>query len=436
MIRKKSNPPEPDQVVKKHSLMDNKLLLLAISVLCAIISWSIVTLTFDQEGDRDFTVSEINYSYNSNLYTSMGLDIVDTPDIGSVQVKVEGSGTIIGQLEASDLMVYPNYSAVSGSGEQTLTLQARIANSQYTSNSGNIELTVISPTQITVVFDRVGEKTLPITIETVNLRVADGFMLYRSSTVPAEVTITGPQSELDAVSTVVAPVTMDSELSDSTSITTALELRDESGNVVSPQYATLDNESANVTLTVYQVRELPLAIDFINVPTGFDTSSLKYSLSHEYMTVAGPTRTVSELNELSVVSFDLGQQFAFDRDYQLPVELPSGLVALDDTTSVTLSFDTSDMASTVINVPNIKPINMPSNYDITVQSERVSNVTLYGPAEEIAELSPESVVAQLDCQNLQITAGQQTLPVSIIVPSSTRIFAVGSYTVSCQIDAR
>ena len=118
------------------------------------------------------------------------------------------------------------------------------------------------------------------------------------------------------------------------------------------------------------------------------------------------------------------------------MELPSGLVALDDTTSVTLSFDTSDMASTVINVPNIKPINMPSNYDITVQSERVSNVTLYGPADEIAELSPESVVAQLDCQNLQITAGQQTLPVSIIVPSSTRIFAVGSYTVSCQIDAR
>ena len=97
------------------------------------------------------------------------------------------------------------------------------------------------------------------------------------------------------------------------------------------------------------------------------------------MVVAGPTRTVSALNELSVISFDLGQQFAFDRDYQLPVELPSGLVAQDDTTSVTLSFDTSDMASVTLNVPNIRTINMPSNYDITVQSERVSNVTLYGP---------------------------------------------------------
>lgn len=436
MIRKKSNPPEPDQVIKKHSLLDNRLFLLAISLLCAILSWSIVTLNFDQEGDMDFTVDEINYSYNSNLYTSQGLDIVDTPQISGVQVKVEGSGTIIGQLEASDLMVYPNYSTVSGSGEQTLTLQARIASSRFSNNMSNVELTVVSPRQVTIVFDKVGEKTLPVSVETTNLKVADNFLLYRSSAVPAEVTITGPQSELDAIASVVAPVNVENELSDSTSVTTALQLRDESGGVITPEYATLDNDSANVTLTVYQVRDLPLSIDFINVPTGFDTSSLSYQLSQDTMLVAGPTRTVSNLSELSVISFDLGQQFAFDRDYQLPVELPSGLVALDDTTSVTLSFDTSEMDSVTLNVPNIRPVNMPSNYDIEVMTERVPSVTLYGPADEIANLSPESVVAQLDCQDLQIAAGQQTLPVTILVPSSTRIFAVGSYTVLCQISSR
>lgn len=430
----KNKTPGPDQTTKKHTIWDSRLFVLAVSLLFAILSWSIVTLTLDPEGDKTFTVSEVSYSYNSSLYTSLGLDIVETEPIGNIQVKVEGSGTVIGQLQSSDLIVYPNYSTVSGAGEQTLSLQARVSNSQFSTN--NIEVQVVSPTQVTVVFDKVGEKTLPVTVESANLSIADGFMLYRSSSVPAEVTISGPQSELDSITSVVAPVTVDDELSDSTSVTTALEMRDENGNVVSPQYASLDSTSANVTLTVYQVRELPLAIDFINVPTGFDTSSLKYTLSQETMVVAGPTRTVSALNALSVISFDLGQQFAFDRDYQLPVELPSGLVAQDDTTSVTLSFDTSDMASVTINVPNIRTINMPSNYDITVQSERVSNVTLYGPKDEIKELLPDSVVAQLDCQNLQITAGQQTLPVTIQVPSSSRIFAVGSYTVPCQITSR
>ena len=416
MNRKNKSVPEPDQPVKKRSLWDNRLFLLVASLLCAIISWSIVTLTFDSEGAREFTVSEI------------------APQVGSVRVRVEGSGTVIGQLSASDLMVYPNYANVSGSGEQTLTLQARVASSQFSSN--DITLTVISPTTATIVFDRVSEKTLPVTVDSNGLSVADGYMLYRSNPVPSEVTITGPQSELDAITSVVAPVTVDSELSDSTSVTTSLELRDENGNTITPEYAELDNASANVTLTVYQVRELPLAVDFINVPTGFDTSSLNYSLSQETMLVAGPTRTVSALTELSVVSFDLGQQFALDRDYQLQVELPSGLVALDDTTNVTLSFDTANMGSVTLNVPNIRTVNMPSNYDVEVMSERVTNVTLYGPADEIAELSPESVVAQLDCQNLQITAGQQTLPVTIQVPSSSRIFAVGSYTVTCQITSR
>lgn len=436
MMRKTNNPPEPDQAVKKRSLWDNRPFLLVVSVLCAIISWSIVTLTFDPEGDLEFTVSEVNYSYNANLYTAMGLDIVEAPQLGSIRVRVEGSGTVIGQLNAEDLMVYPSYSSVTGAGEQTLTLQARIANNQFANNAGNVELTVLSPRQVTVVFDRVGEKTLPVTVESRGVRIADGYMLYRSSAVPAEVTVTGPQSELDAISSVVASVTGDSELSDSTSVATALQLRDENGNTLSPEYASLDSESANVTLTVYQVRELPLAIDFINVPTGFDTSSLQYSLSQQTMSVAGPTRTVSALNELSVISFDLGQQFAFDRDYQLAVELPSGLVALDDTTSVTLSFDTSQMASVTLGVPNIRVVNMPSNYNIEILADRVPDVTLYGPADEIAELLPESVVAQIDCQNLQVTAGQQTLPVAIQVPSSSRIFAVGSYTVSCQVSSR
>lgn len=430
----KNKAPAPEQTTKKHSIWDNKLFVLAVSLLCAILSWSIVTLTLDPEGDKTFTVSEVSYSYNSNLYTSQGLDIVETEQIGNIQVKVEGSGTVIGQLQASDLIVYPNYSTVSGAGKQTLSLQARVSSTQFSTN--NIDVQVVSPKQVDVVFDKVGQKTLPITVESANLSVADGFMLYRSSSVPAEVTISGPQSELDAITSVVAPVMVDGDLSDSTSVTTALEMRDENGNVVAPQYASMDSTSANVTLTVYQVRELPLAIDFINVPTGFDTSSLKYTLSQETMLVAGPTRTVSALSELSVISFDLGQQFAFDRDYQLPVELPSGLVAQDDTSSVTLSFDTSDMASVTINVPNIRTINMPSNYDITVQSERVSNVTLYGPKDEIENLLPDSVVAQLDCQNLQITAGQQTLPVTIQVPSSSQIFAVGSYTVLCQISSR
>ena len=58
MNRKNKSVPEPDQPVKKRSLWDNRLFLLVASLLCAIISWSIVTLTFDSEGAREFFAAQ------------------------------------------------------------------------------------------------------------------------------------------------------------------------------------------------------------------------------------------------------------------------------------------------------------------------------------------------------------------------------------------
>ena len=176
-------------------------------------------------------------------------------------------------------------------------------------------------------------------------------LLYRTAAVPAEITLRGPTSELDQVSSIVAPVQIDGELADTTTVPAMLELRDEEGNVFTPQYTSMDSDSANVTLTVYQVRELPLEVDFIGTPNGFDVESLHCSLSQQTLKV-------------------------------------------------------------------------------------VSNVTLYGPAAEIEELSADSIVAQIDCQSLNLTVGQQTIAVSIQIPSSSRIFATGSYTVQCEVTSK
>ena len=215
-----------------------------------------------------------------------------------------------------------------------------------------------------------------------------------------------------------------------------LELRDEEGNAFTPQYTSMESDSANVTLTVYQVRELPLKVDFIGTPNGFDVESLHYSLSQQTLRVAGPARTISALEALTVTDFDLAREFEPGRDYQRLIELPAGIVSLDGVTNVTLDFDTSEMASTKLNVSNIRAINVPSNYELQILSSIVSGVTLYGPADEIEELSADSIVAQIDCQSLNLTVGQQTIAVSIQIPSSSRIFATGSYTVQCEVTSK
>ena len=51
-------------------------------------------------------------------------------------------------------------------------------------------------------------------------------------------------------------------------------------------------------------------------------------------------------------------------------------------------------------------------------------------------MSAASVQAEVDCASVSLTAGQMTLPVTVRVPSSSRIFAVGSYTVQSEITAK
>lgn len=424
----------PQSSAGRNSPWNHPAFSMLLALLCGFIAWTVVTVYVDPQGSVTVQDVPINYANSASTYTSQGLDIVEKPDIETVDVKVTGNSTIIGNIQNSDIMVYPSYAGVSGAGKVTLRLQARLVNT--TDFPGNIECLVENPKTIDVVFDEVSEKTLPITVDASAVSVADGYMLNKTTAVPAEITLRGPTTELDQVASVVATVPGDGELSDTTTVPATLELRDENGETFTPQYTTMDSDTANVTLTIYQVRELPLVVDFIGTPTNFDTKSLKYSLSQDTLRVAGPARTVSALEELTVTDFDLAREFELGRDYQRLVELPAGIVSLDGVTSVTLSFDTEDMASTTLNISNIKPINVPSNYEIEVLSSLVSGVTLYGPADEIEAISADSVVAQIDCQSVNLTVGQQSIPVTIQIPSSTRVFSTGSYTVQCEVVAK
>lgn len=423
--------PSPERETFRHRLWDNSVTLFLLSLVCAFAAWMVVTMYFDNRGSYTIANATVNYSYQSSVYTALDLNIVEQPNIGNVRVSAKGNNTIIGSMSAADIMVYPNYSPVNGPGEVTLRLEARLVNNDY-ANQG-IELTVESPTTITLMFDSVIQKTVPVTVENNGVAIADGFTLQRTASVPAEVVLRGPASELDRIASVVAPVSLNEELADTAIFNSILEMRDENGEKLDLRYTTADTETAEVTMTVYQVRELPLSVDFIGLPSRFDVSSLKYTLSRETLRVAGPARIVQNMSELSVTSFDLSQEFAFNRDYQRQIELPSGIVSQEGIGAVTLSFDTSGMDSKVLNLDNIQLINVPSNLEVEVLTHIVNDVRVYGPRQEVQLLTANSVLAQVDCQYLTLTGGQQVVPVTIQIPYSSRIFAVGSYTVECLI---
>lgn len=414
---------------KDKSLLDDRRFSIPLSVLLAVALWMVVTMVINPNQSTTIYNVPVDFTYNSTSYTSKGLDIVNNPQ-KNVSLKLEGNGYDLSGLKAEDFVVYPDYSSVNGPGEVTLPLRVLVRDS-----ASQVKASVNKDERVTVVFDSVEEKTFTVQVQASDLTIADGYKLQGTVSSPSMVTVSGPASEVDRIDRIVARVEPSSDLenmSESKIKTVTLEAQDAEGEALSLQYTTMDTTVVDVTINIYQTKELPLVVNFINVPEGFDLNTLKYSLSQETMVVSGKPETLESLTELAVSDFDLST-FEMDKSYSLNVNLPKGVESKDNVKTITLSFDTTGLASRTLNVANIRTINTPDGYSVKVNDTRVANVTLIGPEDELEELSPSSVVATVDMSQSQVVEGTESLSASISVPSSSTIFAVGSYSVECSI---
>ena len=426
----KKNGAKP-AVAHKKNILDDRRIRLALSVLGAIVAWMVVTIIVQPGTTNTIYNVPVDYTYDSSVDTSRGLSIVSAED-KTVNLKISGDGYTIGSLSANDFVVYPDWSSVRDSGEKSLRLQVR---SQSTLLTG-VSVSIDGDNTVDVVFDVVEEKTLPIQVTTNYLKIADGYILYGTDISKETVTLSGPSTELSKVETCTAEVTHNGELTSPVTLDTDLRFYTRSGSEVKFEYTTLETDSVEVTLQVYKLATLPVKVSFINAPRDFDPSVLVYSLSKQTLNVAGPESQIEKLSTLSVGTIDLST-FALNKVYELPIELPGNIRLLDNISSITVSFDSSKLETKTMNLPAscVQVVNLPSTYTLTVQTERLMNVTLCGPAGLLDTLVPEQVVIEIDADDFYVAAGQQNIACRLYVPSNGKIFALGSYVIQCKIES-
>ncbi len=428
---KKDNGTKP-AVTHSKSILDDRRIRLALAVLGAVIAWMVVTIIV-QPGTTNMIYNvPVDYTYDSSAYTSRGLSIVSAED-KTVNLKLSGDGYTIGGLAASDFVVYPDWSSVRDSGEKNLRLLVRGANSLLNGITVTIDG---SDNTVDVVFDVVEEKTLPVTTTTNYLTISDGYILYSTEVSKETVTLSGPSSELDKVATCTAEVTYTGELDSSVTLETPLRFYTSGGTEVKFEYTELEESTVDVTLQVYKMATLPVNVTFINAPRGFDNSVLVYALSRQQLKVAGPAEKIDALSTLSIGTIDLST-FSLNKTYEMPIELPSDIYLLDNISSITVSFDCSNLETKTLNLPSscVQVVNLPSTYQLTVETDRLMNVILCGPKGAMETLTPEQVVIEIDAEDFSVATGQQNIACRLYVPSNGKIFALGSYVLQCRIDS-
>ena len=428
---KKDNGTKP-AVTQSKSILDDRRIRMLLAVLGAVIAWMVVTIIVQPGTTNVIYNVPVDYTYDSSAYTSRGLSIVSAQD-KTVNLKLSGDGYTIGGLAASDFVVYPDWSSVRDSGEKNLRLLVRGANGLLNGVTVTIDG---SDNTVDVVFDVVEEKTLPVTITTNYLTISEGYILYSTEVSKETVTLSGPSSELDKVATCTAEVTYTGELDSSVTLETPLRFYTSGGTEVKFEYTELEESTVDVTLQVYKMATLPVNVTFINAPRDFDNSVLVYSLSRQQLKVAGPAEKIDALSTLSIGMIDLST-FSLNKTYEMPIELPSDIYLLDNISSITVSFDCSNLETKTLNLPSscVQVINLPSTYQLTVETDRLMNVILCGPRGAMETLTPEQVVIEIDAEDFAVATGQQNIACRLYVPSNGKIFALGSYVLQCRIDS-
>lgn len=404
--------------------------LMALSLAIAIVIWSFVALSVNSMSTRTIDGIKVEIPSTGASYQSFGLDIIDSGEEYTASVTVAGDRSIIGSLTADSITVTPDFSKVTEAGTYNITLNA-VKDNQLL----DYEIRAVNPTRLVLTFGESVMRKFQISPVITGYTLSEGYVTQPLVVSPPTVTVIGSSETVDRIRKVTAEAVLSGVLTEPHTVQAAVHLYDAEDNEISTELLRIDAKSVEVLVPVYKRGEMDFDIEFTNVPSGFDTSVLKYTLSPSSIGVAytgtstSPV-TVRTIGYVDMASLDLNGTYEFD------LTLPSGYVKLDDEEKVTVKFNTEGMSSLKMTVSDIRISNMPEGYEAKIITDKITGVTVIGETGALSKLVPGSLTAVIDGSQLKPDLATQTVPVSVIIPSSSAVWAVGAYTVSVEVTRR
>ena len=409
---------------KLSKLLDDSRFLMLISVMMAIVLWAYVVIFVNNEHTTTIHDVPINMQYRGSVYRSMGLDVIEM-DITTVDVSVTGPRSVTGDLTADDIIVYPSITAIDGPGAYTFILT-----SDKASNISNFTINSYSHDSVTVRLDRLVSKEFPVEVDISSVVVDADYMAGRPTTNPSTITITGPEYKVNSVSKVVAATITTETLSQSAVLPSRICLYDENGGEIDDKLLSMNVAEVDITIPIMKEVILPVKVEYVNVPSGFNTDILQQSLSVKEIRLSVPAQVESSLTDFVVGYIDLatlktGEKYTFD------LKLPAGYRSLDEITQISATVSSNNLTERVMNVSEIKVVN-DAEGDIQLLTKVINNVTIVGEKSAVEKLSAGSVIAQIDAATLTAAQGQQSVEVDFLIPATDAAYVKGVYTVNIK----
>ena len=409
-----------------RKLLSNKRFTVPFSLVLAFVLWLVITINQNPIIERSFSDMTINVNLENTFASDKGMSIVGDISTQKFTVVVRGASYAVSSIKSGDINVYASAASVDAPGEYNLDVMA-----SKTNQLANYEILSVTPSTMKVSFDYIDTKDFTIKPKTEGATAKDGLIAENgivSGTENDTVTISGPRTVMNKISSVVALAKVDKTLDVSETFDADIVLYDEQGNQISDEHLTLSTNKVKVTVPISKTKTVPVLVDFTNLPNGFDKNSISYSLNYSSVTVIGKPETVDKTESVTLSPIDLTSVSPTTNSFDVSAKLPEGVRLVDNIEYFNVKLNIDNYSQKVITVSDITCNGLGSGLKIQNISE-IKNVRICGPKSVIKNIG--SAYAEIDLSGK--TAGQHSVEVNISFKENNNVWAIGTYTTTVSI---
>lgn len=404
------------------NILTKNIYLKIISFLIAVIGWFIVVWSIDP--DVTTVLKNVPIQIGTSEALSMqkiGLNIIDGNNIFAT-VRIKGNRNVIGAIKNDDISVTASTVNIVEAGIYELEVSASTKNQIYK----DIKFSAINPSVIKVKVDKVVTKVVPIEVICNGVVVPDGYMLEKAVPSVNELTITGPEKDVEKVDKGVVICNINKKIDKTLKVVEDVILRGNDLIDIDTKYINLDSEVINITIPVLKKKVLPVTIDFINKPKEFPIDELKYFIEPKEIEVAGPSDDIDKRESINVAYIDM-KDLNLEQQEEYSINIPSNFVNIENVEKVKVSFNMENMDSKeILNVIVKMPYTL-ATHNVVVNSKNLNKVTVIGKKSIISKLTSGDIVAEIEINDSEITTGQMSVPLKISIPNKGLVWAIGDY---------
>ena len=414
---KKTNP------IKK--LYDSKLLWMILSLLTAVALWVSVVSDDAEVYKQTFRGVQVELVGEDILRSAKNMVITDL-DTSTVTIEVVGPRRVVSALRGNDLVAQVDVSKLNLSAYTTQGYNIVFPDGTDTSD---LQVTVRTPETVNFMVSLETKKTVQVK-GSFDGSVADGYTAELPVFEPSVITVFGPETYLKDIS--YAWVTFgENDISSTFSARTGFSLMNSSGEECSTTGLTFSDEAVRATLTILEVKEIPLHVDIIE-GAGANSANTKVTIAPESISLAGDSAILSELNMITLATIDL-TDFSATYSDTYPIKFNNELKNLTGISEAKVTVEVVGLETRTFPVKNFICKNVTEGFAVDILSESLS-VVLRGTPEDLEQVRSENIRAVADLADFNISTGQFMPTVKISVDGFTEVGAIGEeYKISIEI---